>query len=124
MMISRLIDRPCGVGFLDMTKYTKFITCGVDDARDVLGHDDYMEFGYTTFKPPKTPSIATIEHNMTTNEFNAAPTTNTDSGDSDKNGDDEHTTLMPVAFAVGESSVHHPENPPPQIPSLVIDKSK
>ncbi|XP_013180271.1 PREDICTED: lectizyme-like [Papilio xuthus] len=48
MMTSRLIDRPCGVGFLDLTKYAKFLTCGVDDSRDVIDHEAIMEFDYTT----------------------------------------------------------------------------
>ena len=41
MMVSRLVDRPCGIGFLDLGKYVKFLTCGVDDSRDLLDDDDY-----------------------------------------------------------------------------------
>lgn len=48
MMTSRLVDRPCGVGFLDLTKYAKYLTCGVDASRDVIDHEAIMEFDYTT----------------------------------------------------------------------------
>ncbi|KAI5642129.1 trypsin domain-containing protein [Phthorimaea operculella] len=62
MMASRLIDRPCGVGFLDMSQYLKFLTCGVDDARDILGHDDFMEFeiDQTTARHAHTHHIHTV----------------------------------------------------------------
>ncbi|KAJ2945645.1 hypothetical protein O0L34_g472 [Tuta absoluta] len=62
MMSSRLIDRPCGVGFLDMSKYLKFITCGVDDARDILGHNDFMEFEFdhTTPRGSKMKNLHTV----------------------------------------------------------------
>ncbi|XP_047992490.1 serine protease 29-like [Leguminivora glycinivorella] len=36
MMTSELIDRPCGVGFLDVSKYFKFLVCAVDDSRDAI----------------------------------------------------------------------------------------
>ncbi|XP_061718573.1 serine protease 29-like [Cydia pomonella] len=36
MMTSELIDRPCGVGFLDVAKYFKFLECAVDDSRDAI----------------------------------------------------------------------------------------
>ncbi|XP_063625554.1 uncharacterized protein LOC134797263 [Cydia splendana] len=36
MMTSELIDRPCGVGFLDISKYMKFLECAVDDSRDAI----------------------------------------------------------------------------------------
>ncbi|XP_063537546.1 uncharacterized protein LOC134746905 [Cydia strobilella] len=36
MMTSELIDRPCGVGFLDLSKYIKFLECAVDDSRDAI----------------------------------------------------------------------------------------
>lgn len=48
MMTSRLIDRPCGVGFIDLSHYIKFITCGVDDSRDVIDHEDFMTFDFST----------------------------------------------------------------------------
>lgn len=48
MMTARLVDRPCGVGFLDLTLYNKFLTCGVDDSRDVIDHDDFMAFDFTS----------------------------------------------------------------------------
>ncbi|CAH2092952.1 unnamed protein product [Euphydryas editha] len=57
MMTSRLIDRPCGVGFVDLSHYNKFLTCGVDDSRDVIDHDDFMTFDFSTYKP--TPSLMT-----------------------------------------------------------------
>ncbi|XP_072944858.1 azurocidin-like [Epargyreus clarus] len=69
MMTSRLIDRPCGVGFLDLSKYNKFLTCGVDDSRDVIDHDDFMSFDFSTKGLPSTPSLMTIEEtNFTTPE--------------------------------------------------------
>ncbi|XP_059052548.1 uncharacterized protein LOC131847101 [Achroia grisella] len=67
MMTSRLVDRPCGVGFLDLSKYNKFLTCGVDDSRDVIDHDDFMTFDFTT--NPPTPSLIVppvlLEENIT-----------------------------------------------------------
>ncbi|XP_028168664.1 transmembrane protease serine 6-like isoform X2 [Ostrinia furnacalis] len=66
MMISRLVDRPCGVGFLDLSKHNKFLTCGVDDARDVIDHDAYMSFDFTTFTPPPTPSVITVPNSPIT----------------------------------------------------------
>lgn len=60
MMVSRLVDRPCGVGFLDLGKYHKFLTCAVDDAREVVDHDSFMSFDFTTFSTPPTPSVATV----------------------------------------------------------------
>ncbi|XP_050549916.1 azurocidin [Spodoptera frugiperda] len=60
IMTSRLVDRPCGVGFLDLSKYTKFLTCGVDDSRDVLDHDTHMEYDFTTVALPSTPTVLTI----------------------------------------------------------------
>ncbi|XP_068617925.1 azurocidin-like isoform X2 [Battus philenor] len=72
MMTSRLVDRPCGVGFSDLTKYSKFLTCGVDDSRDVIDHEAVMEFDYTT-KPlftlhtvPKTKDVAVKTKKKTT----------------------------------------------------------
>ncbi|XP_026726349.1 uncharacterized protein LOC113492845 isoform X2 [Trichoplusia ni] len=59
MMTSRLVDRPCGVGFLDLSKYNKFLTCGVDDSRDVLDHDTHMEYDFTTVTFHRTPALAT-----------------------------------------------------------------
>lgn len=35
-MTSLIVDRPAGVGYLDMTKYHKFLTCAVDDSRDMV----------------------------------------------------------------------------------------
>lgn len=55
MMVSRLVDRPCGVGFLDLTKYTKFLTCGVDDSRDVINHEIHMDYPYTIKGGEATP---------------------------------------------------------------------
>nr|XP_026495771.1 uncharacterized protein LOC113400430 [Vanessa tameamea] len=66
MMTSRLIDRPCGVGFVDMSLYNKFLTCGVDDSRDVIDHDDFMTVDFSTSKPP--PSLMTAPSMNTTNE--------------------------------------------------------
>ncbi|KAG7306750.1 hypothetical protein JYU34_008181 [Plutella xylostella] len=37
MMLSHLVDRPCGVGYVNVTRYVKFMTCAVDDARDITG---------------------------------------------------------------------------------------
>ncbi|CAF4879301.1 unnamed protein product [Pieris macdunnoughi] len=59
MMTSRLIDRPCGVGFVDLSQYTKFLTCGVDDSRDVVDQDEFMSFDFHTMKTPSTPTLAT-----------------------------------------------------------------
>lgn len=50
MMISRLIDRPCGVGFVDLANFNKFLTCGVDDSRDVIDHDPFMTMDFSTSK--------------------------------------------------------------------------
>lgn len=58
-MTSRLIDRPCGVGFVDLSLYNKFLTCGVDDSRDVIDHDDFMSIDYKTLPPP---SLITTPH--------------------------------------------------------------
>ncbi|XP_069361082.1 uncharacterized protein [Maniola hyperantus] len=60
MMTSRLIDRPCGVGFLDISLYNKFLTCGVDDSRDVIDHDEFMSLEYQTAPAPSlmtTPQV-------------------------------------------------------------------
>ncbi|XP_023943116.1 uncharacterized protein LOC112049466 [Bicyclus anynana] len=65
MMTSRLIDRPCGVGFVDLSLYNKFLTCGVDDSRDVIDHDDYMTIDYRT---AVTPSLITTPHGNVTTE--------------------------------------------------------
>ncbi|XP_049880556.1 uncharacterized protein LOC126377011 isoform X5 [Pectinophora gossypiella] len=75
MMTSRLIDRPCGVGYLDMNKYLKFLTCGVDDSRDILGHDDFIEFEFesTTITHPTLPSIVTPPHQNVTFEVDDDP---------------------------------------------------
>lgn len=52
MMTSLLMDRPAGVGFLDLIKYHKFLTCGVDGARDVIRcDDDHMMLQVTTHHP-------------------------------------------------------------------------
>ncbi|KOB72588.1 putative tryptase 5 [Operophtera brumata] len=59
MMTSRLIDRPCGVGFLDLANYNKFLTCGVDDARDVIGAFASEAFDYSTPKPPAVKILIT-----------------------------------------------------------------
>ncbi|XP_013183572.1 uncharacterized protein LOC106129526 [Amyelois transitella] len=56
MMISRLVDRPCGTGFIDLEQYRKFIMCGVDDSREVLLHDEVLMFDFT---PPSTPFLIT-----------------------------------------------------------------
>ncbi|CAG4942460.1 unnamed protein product [Parnassius apollo] len=48
MMTSRLVDRPCGVGFTDLTKYNKFLRCGVDGSRDVVNQEVFMEVDFTT----------------------------------------------------------------------------
>ncbi|PZC78904.1 hypothetical protein B5X24_HaOG217098 [Helicoverpa armigera] len=66
IMTSRLVDRPCGVGFLDLSKYTKFLTCGVDDSRDVLDHDTHMEYDFTTVGVPHTPELSTIREQNST----------------------------------------------------------
>ncbi|XP_021207400.1 uncharacterized protein LOC101736819 [Bombyx mori] len=68
MMTSRLIDRPCGVGFIDLSLYNKFLTCAVDDSRDVINHDVSMAFEYTT-NTRVTPSIATASVTNRTNKF-------------------------------------------------------
>ncbi|XP_037293249.1 kallikrein 1-related peptidase b27 isoform X2 [Manduca sexta] len=67
MMTSRLVDRPCGVGFLDLAKFNKFLTCGVDDSRDVVDHDAFMAFDFTSPKAPVTPTVITppSHHNHT-----------------------------------------------------------
>lgn len=125
MMVSRLIDRPCGVGFIDLTKYTKFLTCGVDDARDVLGHDDFMEFGYTTFRTPNTPSIASLKENLTTAEMNPAQNTDLESGEGtekDEEGPGEGTTS--VSIVVSEILSPETENAPARNQKADIDKSK
>ncbi|XP_053613463.1 uncharacterized protein LOC128676988 [Plodia interpunctella] len=56
MMISRLVDRPCGSGFVDLERYRKFITCGVDDSREVIHHDEFLMYDFT---PPATPEVIT-----------------------------------------------------------------
>ncbi|CAH2261600.1 jg13659 [Pararge aegeria aegeria] len=65
MMTSRLIDRPCGVGFVDLSHYNKFLTCGVDDSRDVIDHEDFMSIDYKT---APTPSLITTPHDNVTTE--------------------------------------------------------
>lgn len=65
MMTSRLVDRPCGVGFLDLSKYNKFLTCGVDDSRDVLDHDTHMEYDFSTTPMHQTPHMKTLSPNFT-----------------------------------------------------------
>ncbi|RVE41926.1 hypothetical protein evm_013420 [Chilo suppressalis] len=67
MMVSRLIDRPCGVGFLDLQKNNKFITCGVDDSRDVITHDDDMVFDFGT-RVQMISSLATVPTSAETEE--------------------------------------------------------
>lgn len=61
MMVSRLVDRPCGVGFLDLSKYSKFLMCGVDDSRDVVDHDPGMAMEFTSRAPAPTPSLMTVD---------------------------------------------------------------
>ncbi|XP_026321350.1 kallikrein-1-like [Hyposmocoma kahamanoa] len=116
MMISRLIDRPCGIGFIDLAKYTKFLTCGVDDARDVLVQDDYMEFGSTTIKFPKTLSIATAAQNTTT-EMNTRPLIITGGGSVE-------VTDRGAQTREGRMSVTHSEPEPVPDQSVVTDNSK
>lgn len=71
MMTSRLMDRPCGVGFLDLTKYSKFLTCGVDDSRDVLSDDDINAVVNTS---PVTPELSTLPpENSTSDETDLPP---------------------------------------------------
>ncbi|XP_045774566.1 uncharacterized protein LOC123873652 [Maniola jurtina] len=65
MMTSRLIDRPCGVGFVDISLYNKFLTCGVDDSRDVIDHDDFMSLEYHA---APMPSLLTTPHDDITTE--------------------------------------------------------
>ncbi|CAG9564692.1 unnamed protein product [Danaus chrysippus] len=71
MMISRLIDRPCGVGFVDLSKYNRFLSCGVDDSRDVIDHDELMAFEFDhTSKLLNTPSLLTTPHeNITSSPY-------------------------------------------------------
>ncbi|XP_045500551.1 uncharacterized protein LOC123698000 [Colias croceus] len=59
IMTSRLIDRPCGVGFMDLSKYTKFLTCGVDDSRDVMDQDDSLSMDFNKGQG-STPMLATV----------------------------------------------------------------
>lgn len=66
IMTSRLIDRPCGVGFLDLNQYNKFLTCGVDDSRDVIDHEDILSFDFSTEKTLPTPALVTADQNATT----------------------------------------------------------
>ncbi|XP_073961903.1 uncharacterized protein isoform X2 [Choristoneura fumiferana] len=60
MMVSMLVDRLCGIGFLDMSLYNKFMTCGVDDARDVMDGDSYMHLEVYTKKQKAT--LVTIDY--------------------------------------------------------------
>ncbi|CAK1586990.1 unnamed protein product [Parnassius mnemosyne] len=69
MMTSRLIDRPCGVGFTDLSKYNKFLTCGVDDSRDLVDHDVYMEFD--TARP--LMSLQTVSNGKSTKTKTTTP---------------------------------------------------
>ncbi|CAB3253366.1 unnamed protein product [Arctia plantaginis] len=64
MMISRLVDRPCGVGFLDLSKYSKFLMYGVDDSRDVVDHDPGMAMEFTSRAPVPTPVLMTVADNL------------------------------------------------------------
>lgn len=66
-MTSRLVDRPCGVGFLDLTGYAKFLTCGVDDSRDVLNgaDEDVVEFHAST---ASTPAVQTLPPEISTSD--------------------------------------------------------
>lgn len=87
-MTSRLVDRPCGVGFLDLTKYSKFLTCGVDDSRDVIGSDDdgLMEFARES---PPTPEVLTLPpENSTSDESpEPPPPTEDEPNEADPDGD-------------------------------------
>ncbi|KAJ8712343.1 hypothetical protein PYW07_005185 [Mythimna separata] len=72
MMISRLVDRPCGVGFLDLSRYTKFLTCGVDDSRDVIDSDgDGRYFDFQSQKLSSVPMVHTLPPDNTTSEESA-----------------------------------------------------
>lgn len=68
MMTSRLVDRPCGVGFLDIAKFNKFLTCGVDDSRDIIDHDEYMAFEFTTRPHQSTLPLITPPHTNISSE--------------------------------------------------------
>ncbi|CAH0725739.1 unnamed protein product, partial [Brenthis ino] len=72
MMTSRLIDRPCGVGFIDLSHYIKFITCGVDDSRDVIDHEDFMTFDFNTepgVRMMTAPSLITTSTRNVTSDI-------------------------------------------------------
>ncbi|XP_050682319.1 uncharacterized protein LOC126977511 [Leptidea sinapis] len=70
IMTSRLIDRPCGVGFLDLSLYNKFLTCSIDDSRDVIDIDEeFMSFDYKGIsQTPATRPMVTVNINETTDE--------------------------------------------------------
>lgn len=78
MMVSRLADRPCGIGFLDIVKYNKFLTCGVDDADDVYEeNENYYNLDLTTAMRPHadltTVIIPTKEEEVTESESPPSP---------------------------------------------------
>ena len=66
-MTSRLVDRPCGVGFLDLSKYSKFLTCGVDDSRDVIDSDDNHLFDFS-LTSHTTPELQTLPPEVSTSD--------------------------------------------------------
>lgn len=78
MMISRLIDRPCGVGFLDLSHYNKFLTCGVDDAREIVDHDTFISLDMEKYGNPRTPPIITLPETTNTidDSLRSLPKTN------------------------------------------------
>lgn len=79
MMVSMLVDRLCGIGFLDMSLYHKFMTCGVDDAREAMDGDTYMHFEVHSKKQKAT--LVTVDYtephdgSELTNETISEPTT-------------------------------------------------
>ncbi|KAJ8715079.1 hypothetical protein PYW08_005060 [Mythimna loreyi] len=71
MMVSRLVDRPCGVGFLDLSRYSKFLTCGVDDSRDVIdsaGDGRFFDFQSQTLTGQQLPVLQTLPPENSTSE--------------------------------------------------------
>lgn len=63
IMTSHIVDRPAGIGFLDLRKFFKYLTCGVDDARDVI-NNDHMSY-IVTETPIPMPTFQTVENNVT-----------------------------------------------------------
>lgn len=111
MMTSRLVDRPCGIGFLDLSKFNKFLTCGVDDSRDVIDHGEYMSFDFTMRPPPATMALITPPHlhNLTDSEVDHEVTDATEKAKESKEAKEEDKEVQKETAEVKEESAEDKE---------------